>query len=211
MKSDGRRRPKVMSAITNLENIIRSNANESVKLTREIAKIHAVEIDSIQVWTSPTSEKTGEYSSVEFTAIHAKFTWHGHKIVINENFDGKLLVDYDEQRIGEIFWSSMWGKLETIPNIELTLTKAQEYILDRLWRAVYHISAKGRPYEKVALTKAITYDGYHIHAIGAVIYAEKNGETIRVMGNTWRGLLWTACDSKMTEIQKVIKKAFTIY
>lgn len=200
-----------MKGINNLTNIIRSNADETIKLTREIAKIHAVEVDSIQVWTSPTSEKTGEYSSVEFTAIHAKFTWHGHKVVINENFGGKLLVDYDEQRIGEIFWSATWGKLETIPNMEVSLNKAQEYILDRLWRAVYHISAKGRPYEKVALTKAITYDGYYIHTEGAVVYADKDGESIRVMGNTWRGLLWTACDENVAEIQKVIKKAFTIY
>lgn len=199
---------QILNLITN----IKSDSNEAVKLAREIANIPAVDITSIKVWTAPTSEKTGEFTSVEFMGIHAKFTWHDHTIVIEENHNGKLVVYYDEQKIGEIFWSALWGKLESISNYtELKITKAQDYILDCLWKAVHKISAKGRPYEKVALPKKVQYGDCTIWAEGATIYAENNGEKIRVMGNTWRGLAWTACDHRVTELQQVIKKAFIVY
>ena len=118
---------QILNLITN----IKSDSNEAAKLAREIANIPAIDITSIKVWTAPTSEKTGEFTSVEFMGIHAKFTWHDHTIVIEENHNGKLVVYYDEQKIGEIFWSALWGKLESISNYtELKITKAQDYILD---------------------------------------------------------------------------------
>ena len=197
--------------IINLIANIKSDSNEACKLSREIANIPAVDIPSIKVWTAPITEKTNECSSVEFMGIYAKFDWHDHVVKINENYNGKLVVYYDEQKIGEIFWSALWGKLETIPNTEIKITKAQDYILDCLWKCVHRISAKGRPYEKVALPKPVQYGDCHIWAEGATIYAENNGEKIRVMGNTWRGLNWTACDYRVTELQHVIKKAFITY
>lgn len=198
--------------IMNMISIIKGDANEAAKLAREIANIPAVDINSIKVWNAPTNEKTGEYSSIEFMAVHAKFTWHDHAIEIDENHNGKLIVKYDSKVIGEIFWSALWGKLEVISNFtEYKLTKAQDYILDCLWRCIHKISAKGRPYEKVALPKKVQYGDCAIYAEGATIYAERNGETIRVMGNTWRGLCWTACDHRVTELQNVIKKAFVVY
>jgi hypothetical protein len=198
--------------IVNLISIIKGDANEACKLAREIANIPAVEIDSIQVWTAPVKEHTGECSYVEFMGIHAKFTWHDHTITIDETFNGKLIVKYDDNKIGEIFWSALWGKLESIPNYtELKITKAQSYILDCMWTCVHKISAKGRPYEKVALPKHVQYGDCRIWAECATIYAENNGEKIRVMGNTWRGLCWTADDVRLVEIQKVIKKAFVVY
>lgn len=198
--------------IMNMISIIKGDANEACKLAREIANIPAVEVNSIKVWTAPTNEKTGEYTSVEFMGIHAKFTWHDHTIEINENHNGKLIVKYDDNKIGEIFWSALWGKLEVLPNFtELKITKAQDYILDCLWKAVHKISAKGRPYEKVALPKKVQYGDCTIWAEGATVFAERNGETLRVMGNTWRGLCWTACESRVTELQIVIKKAFVVY
>ena len=195
--------------IINIINNIKSEANDSCKLAREIARIPAVDVESIKVWTAPTSERTDEFASVEFMGIHVKFAWHDHVIEIDETYNGTLSIKYDSKVIGEIFWSALWGKLET--NENPTLTKAQRYILDSLWKAVYHISAKGRQYEKVALPKTVQYGDCTIYAEGATIYAVNNGETIRVMGNTWRGLCWTDCDSRVTEIQKVIKKAFIEY
>lgn len=198
--------------IMNMISIIKGDANEAAKLAREIANIPAVDIPSIKVWTAPTNEKTGEHTSVEFMGIHAKFTWHDHTIEINENHNGKLIVKYDDNKIGEIFWSALWGKLEVLPNFtEMKITKAQDYILDCLWKAVHKISAKGRPYEKVALPKKVQYGDCTIWAEGATVFAERNGETLRVMGNTWRGLCWTACESRVTELQHVIKKAFVVY
>lgn len=198
--------------IMNMISIIKGDANEAAKLAREIANIPAVEIDSIQVWTAPVKENTSEYSYVEFMGIHAKFAWHDHTIEIDENYNGKLIIKYDEKKIGEIFWSALWGKLEVLPNFtEYKLTKAQDYILDCIWKCVHRISAKGRSYEKVALPKKVQYGDCTIYAEGATIYAERNGEKIRVMGNTWRGLCWTACESRVTEIQNVIKKAFITY
>ena len=199
-----------MKTIINLINTIKNDANESARLAREIARIPAVDIDSIKVWTAPTSERTDVNSSVEFMGIHAKFAWHAHAIEINENYSGELIVKYDSKVIGEVFWSALWGKLES--NSNCTITKAQRYILDCLWKCVYNISAKGRPYEKVALPKTVQYGDCTIYAEGATIYAVFNsGETIRVMGNTWRGLLWTDCDCRVLDIQKVIKKAFIEY
>jgi hypothetical protein len=196
--------------IMNMINIIKGDANASAKLARVIANIPAVELDSIRVWTAPIKEQTGEYSTVEFMGTHAKFDWHDHTIEIEENHNGKLIVKYDSKVIGEIFWSALWGKLEATPNYT-ELKKAQEYILDCIWKAVLRISAKGRPYEKVALPNKVQYGDCTIWAEGATVFAEHNGETIRVMGNTWRGLCWTACDHRVTEIQNVIKKAFITY
>ena len=195
--------------IINIINNIKSESNDARKLARELAKIPAVDLDTMKVWVAPTSERTGEFSSVEFMGIHAKFAWHDHTIKMHENHNGKIVVKYDGNKIGEIFWSALWGKLES--NENPTLTKAQRYLLDCLWKCVYHISAKGKPYEKVALPKPVQYGNCHIWAEGATIFAEYNGETIRVMGNTWRGLCWTECDSRVTELQKVIKKAFIEY
>lgn len=198
--------------IMNMLSIIKGDANEAAKLAREIANIPAVEVNSIKVWTAPTKETTGPSTSVEFMGIHAKFAWHDHGIEIDENYNGKLIVKYDDNKIGEIFWSALWGKLEVIPNFtEYKLTKAQDYILDCLWTCVHKISAKGRPYEKVALPKSVQYGDCTIWAEGATVFAEHNGEKIRVMGNTWRGLCWTACDHRVTELQHVIKKAFVVY
>lgn len=121
-------------------------------------------------------------------------------------------MEFDDNKIGEIFWSALWGKLELLPNYsQIKNTKAQEYILDCLWKCVHKISAKGKPYEKVALPKPAKYGDCRIWAEGATIYAENNGEKIRVMGNTWRGLCWTAGDHRVTELQQVIKKAFIVY
>lgn len=198
--------------IMNMISVIKGDANEACKLARELANIPAVEVNSIKVWTAPTKESTGPSTTVEFMGIHAKFTWHDHGIEIDENHNGKLIVKYDDNKIGEIFWSALWGKLESIPNYtELKITKAQSYILDCLWTAIHKISAKGHPYEKVALPKKVQYGDCTIWAEGATVFAEHNGETIRVMGNTWRGLCWTACDHRVTEIQNVIKKAFITY
>lgn len=200
------------ATINNLISNIRSNANEATKLARAIANIPAVDLDSIKVWNAPTNEKTGDYTSVEFVGIHAKFTWHDHRIEMCENHNGKIVVSYDDQKIGEIYWSALWGKLESMPNYtEVKNNKAMNYMLDTLWTCVHRISAKGRPYEKVALPKKVQYGDYTIYAEGATIYAEHNGEKISVMGNTWRGLTWTQCDHRVTELQKVIKKAFVVY
>lgn len=197
--------------IMNIISIIKGDANEACKLAREIANIPAVETKSLTVWNAPIQEKTGESSYVEFMGIHAKFDWHDHTIYIDENYNGKIIVKYDEQEIGQIFWSALWGKLEVLPNCDTKITKAQDYILDCLWKCVHRISAKGRPYEKVALPKPVQYGDCHIWAEGATVFAEYYGETIRVMGNTWCGLCWTSCDSRVYELQNVIKKAFIVY
>lgn len=212
MEIDGLKEAKIMKkSIINIMSAIRSDANEASKLAREIASIiPAVEIDSIRVWTTPVEENTDKHP--EFMRIHAKFTWHGHTVEIDENYDGKLIINYDKQKIGEIFWSALWGKLESIPNYShIKNTKGEEYILDCLWKCVHRISVKGRPYEKVALPKHVQYGDCHIWAEGATVYAENNGEKIRVMGNTWRGLCWTVDDHRVSELQRIIKKAFVAY
>ena len=195
--------------LNNMLLCLRSDAREAEKLAKAITKIPGVETRTVQVYHAPENESTGEYASIRFTAIHAEFEWHGHSISIVENHNGQLIVKYDGTEIGQIFWSALWGKLESSHTEKLT--KAQEYILDCLWKVVHKISAKGRPYEKVALPKPVQYGDCHIWADGATVFAERNGKRLRVMGNTWRGLNWTACDPTISEIQKVLKKAFIVY
>ena len=197
----------------NMVECLKSDSNEAIKLAKQLANIPAVEVNSIKVWTSPTEESTGPSTSIEFMGTHAKFNWHDHLIEIDENHNGKLIVKYDSKVIGEVFWSALWGKLEAMPNFtEYKLTKAEDYILDCIWKAVHRISAKGRPYGKYALPERVKYGQAEIWAEGATIYAKlDNGETIRVMGNTWRGLSWYECDTRVSNLQKVIKKAFIVY
>lgn len=192
---------------------LKSGNDEAVKLAKQLAKIPAVEIHSVKAWVAPTEESTGPSTSVEFMGTHAKFRWHDHQIEIDENYNGKLVIKYDTKVIGEVFWSALWGKLEATPNFtENKLTKAQDYILDCIWKAVHNLSAKGRPYSKYALPERVTYGQAEIWAEGATIYAKfNNGETLRVMGNTWRGLGWWECDGRLNDLQKVIKKAFIVY
>jgi hypothetical protein len=197
----------------NMVSCLKSDSNEAINLAKQLANIPAVEVNSIKVWTAPTEESTGPSTTVEFMGVHAKFMWHDHLIEIDENLNGKLIVKYDSKVIGEVFWSALWGKLEAMPNFtEIKLSKAQDYILDCIWKAVHRISAKGRPYGKCALPERVKYGQVEIWAEGATIYAKKeNGETLRVMGNTWRGLDWCACDPSLSNLQKVIKKAFIVY
>lgn len=198
--------------IRNLMLCIKSDNHEALQLAEQIARIPAVEINGVRVWHAPTKESTGEYTSVTFMGLHVEFQWHDHTINIDENNNGKLIVRYDDRKIGEIFWSALWGKLETMPEYtNQKISKAEEYILDCLWKAVYKISPKGRPYGKVALPKPVQYGDCRIWAEGGTIYAELNGEKLRVMGNTWRGMNWTADDVRLVELQKVIKKAFIVY
>lgn len=201
-----------MNAITNMIICMKSDANDEVKLAKELAKIPCVEVSSIKVWSAPTEEETGLHRSVEFMGLHGKFRWHDHTINIDENYNGKIIVSYDGTKIGEVFWSALWGKLESLPNYtEVKIAKAQDYILDCIWKAIHNISAKGRPNGKVALPKKVVYGDCTIWAEGATVFAKCGEDTLRVMGNTWRGLLWTESEPRVTELQKVLKKAFVVY
>lgn len=200
------------NAIANMISIMKSNSTLDVKIAKEIARIPAVEINSIQVYHAYLEEDTAPSIRTGFMGVTGYFDWHGNRIEFKETLNGKIVVSYNGVNIGEIFWSALWGKLESMPNYtQLKLSKAQEYILDCLWKVVHKVSAKGRPYEKVALPKKVTYGDTAIWAEGATVYAEYHGEKLRVMGNTINGLTWTLGDGRVSELQKVIKKAFIVY
>jgi hypothetical protein len=199
-----------MNAINNLISIIRSNNNTTLKLAKAICKIHAVNPNTIKVWAAPTEEKTGEHTSVEFTGIHAKFDWHDHKIELNESFDGKIIVKYDDQKISEIYWAASCGCLMNITENIVYKSKAMSYICDKMFGVVLRCSDTSSAARHVALNKSISVGETTVYAEGSTVYTYKDGRKERVCGNTWDGRYWYSneTNSEINKIQDIIRKMF---
>lgn len=199
-----------MNSIMNLISNIRTNNNSTVKLAKAICRIPAVDIDGIRVWTAPTEEKTGPSTSVEFIGIHAKFDWHDHTIELNESFDGKMIVKYDNQKISEIYWSASNGCLTNMTENIVYKSKAVSYICDQMFMVVLRCSDTSKTAMHVSLNESISVGDTKVYAEGATVYTYKDGKKERVCGNTWNGIYWRSnvTNPEINKVQAIIRKMF---
>lgn len=181
-----------MNNIINLIANIHDKANGEVKIARRINEIPCIE--KLNVWHD------GEKK------LRAAFEWHGHKIVLVETDGDRIQTSYDGEKISEHYWSAQTGRITEVLLGEIAKrTKAKSYIIDQVYKMIYELSDGNR---KICLPKQVQYGDTRIWAEGSMIFAEKNGEKVYVMGHKIFGQIWVTRDIRVAEIQSVIKKAF---
>jgi hypothetical protein len=181
-----------MNAIINLIATIRSNANGDIKIIKRINEIPCVE--KLNVWHDAENK------------INVSFEWHGHIIKVIEIDNDRMLTTYDEEKISEHYWSAQTGRITEVLLGEIAKrSKAKTYIIDQIYKMIYDLSTDNR---KICLPKQVQYGDTRIWAEGSMIFAEKNGEKVHVMGHKIFGQIWVTNDVRVSEIQIVIKRAF---
>lgn len=181
-----------MNNIINLITNIHDKANEELKIARRINRTPCIE--DLNVWHDGKNE------------LHVSFEWHGHEVKVVETDDDRIQTTYDGEKISEHYWSAETGKIREILLGELDKrTKAKTYIIDQVYKMISELSTDNR---KICLPKTVQYGNARIWTEGPMIFAENNGEKIRVMGHKIFGQIWVNNDIRVAEIQVVIKKAF---
>lgn len=195
-----------MNKIMNMLSIMNSANKLAFAIAKELAKIHRIDIDSIQVYHAPRSERTSPTTTTTmYKMLNIDFLWAGHRVTAYETVTHKLIVEFDGKKITEIFWTAIYGGLEDLR--ESKLTDDEGYICDCIWRIIYKISAKTRLNKKIALKKIVAIGDIKIWAEGAQVKMAKNGKTSSIMGHTLDGRMWTSCDAP-AEITALIENAF---
>ena len=190
----------MMKAIFTKINNTTTNAKMDIYFISNIARIPGVDQGTIEVYHTLIDDNTRK-----FMGINGSFMWHDHKIKFQETFNGKITIEYDGQKIGEVFWSALYGRLESIP--ETGINKAQGYVLDIFWKIVRKMNKNTR---HIALPKEVQYGEAHIWAEGATIYVRLHDEVIPAMGNKITGEIVSYDDYRLVDLQKVIKRAFLV-
>lgn len=195
-----------MNKIMNLMSIMNSANKLELTIAKELTKIHRVDIDSINVYHAPRSERTSPTTTTTMhKMLNIDFLWAGHRVTAYETITHKLIVEFDGKKITEIFWTAIYGGLDDIR--ECKLTNDEEYICECIWRMIYKISAKSNFNKKIALKKIVTIGDTRIWAEGTQVKMNKNGKTEAIMGHTLDGRMWTSCDAP-SEITNLIERAF---
>jgi hypothetical protein len=175
-------------------------------IAKELAKIHRIDVDSINVYHAPRSERTSPTTTTtKYRLLNIEFVWAGHKVTAYETTIHKLIVEFDGKKITEIFWTAIYGGLDDIR--ECKLTNDEDYICECIWRTIYKISAKSNFNKKIALKKIVTIGETRIWAEGTQVKMSKNGKTKAIMGHTLDGRMRTSCDAP-SEITALIERAF---
>ena len=181
-----------MNNIINLLTTIRDNANDEMKVAKRINNIPCIE--DLNVWHDGKNK------------LNVSFEWHGHAIKLVETEFDRIQTSYDEEKVSEHYWSAETARIKEVLLGDLDKrTKAKMYIIDQVYKIIHDLSEKS---SKIALPKQVQYGDTCIWAEGPAIFAEKNGEKIRVMGHKIFGQVWINHDIRVTEIQTVIKRAF---
>lgn len=197
----------------NLKGIIRSISDhnrDAEKLGTLIGRIKGVKPE-IRLFNVPAKYFEGEARWIEYPAMEIRFRFYNTEYVLHEEYENGFTLKQGGNDVAHIFWGARSGQL-----IEAALREYDELeteIVNRVAKAIYKWSATGRPYKKVALNNNdIAVNGIIIYTADAVVYGKlPDGEVIRLMGNTNKGLIWWSCDPRVQDIVGLIKDHYYTY
>ena len=201
-----------MNVIANIKGIIRSISDhnrDAEKLALVIGRIKGVKPE-IKVYRIPAKYFEGEARWIEYPAMEINFKFYNTEYVLYEEYENGFTLKQGGNDVAHIFWGARSGHL-----VEAALREYDELeceLVNSISEAIYRWSATGRPYKKVAINSELTVNGICVYAVDAVVYAKlPDGEVIRLMGNTLKGLLWWSCDPRVQEIISLVKDHYYTY
>jgi hypothetical protein len=196
----------------NLKGIIRSISDhnrDAEKLATLIGRIKGVKAN-IRIFNIPAKYPNGESCWIEYPATEIRFRYFGTEYVLHEEYENGFILHQGGEAVTHIYWSAATGRL-----VEASLREHDEVeceLVNRLAQAIYRWSATGRPYKKVAINSEIIINGIRVYTADAVVYGKfPEGEVLRLMGNTNKGVLWWSCDPRVQDIVKLIKDHYYAY
>lgn len=196
----------------NLKGIIRNISDhnrDAEKLASLIGRIKGVKPE-IKVFRIPAKYFEGEARWIEYPAMEIRFRFFGVEYVLHEEYENGFSLKQGGEDVTHIYWSAATGRL-----VEASLREHDELeteLVNKVAQAIYRWSATGRPYKKIAINSDITVNGIRVYTADAVAYAKlPDGEVIRLMGNTLKGVLWWSCDPRVQEIVTLVKDHYYAY